>query len=360
MATADPGDTLMYTVTITNNGGTTATGVTFTDTIDGNTTLNAGSVQSTPIAVNDSYTASGNIQISLAAPGVMTNDVDPDTGNNTGLTVTQVQGSGANIGVSTATTAAGIGGVTGFVTLNANGSFGYEPPPGYTGGDTFTYQVTDAGGGTNSATVTITISQMVWFINNDAMGSLNRGTFSNPFTSIASFNTINGGMAPNAQPGHFIALRRGTGTYTEADGVNLQDTQKLIGEAVQFNTVFTADSNSSAAYNTFASGTMAAPSIVTTAGNGVDLGSGNTARGFNVSNTPGFFGFNGSTVGSPVINTVGKTGTGGAINIVGSGAFGSNVTFSTLESSSSPGSNINLVSVTGTLGVTSGGTGLSG
>lgn len=358
--TANLGDTLMYTVTITNTGDATATGVTFTDTIDPNTTLVGGSVNSQPIANLDTYTASGNIPISIAAPGVLTNDIDPDTGNNTGLTVTQVQGSGANVGVSTATTATGIGGVTGFVTLNANGSFTYEPPPGFTGAnDTFTYQISDAGGKTDTTTVTITISQMVWFINNSG-GGLNRGTFTNPFTTIASFNTANTGAAPNPQPGHFIALRRGTGTYTEADGVNLRDTQKLIGEAVQFNTVFTADANSSSAYNTFAGGTMTAPSIVTTAGNGVDLASGNTARGFNVGDTPGFFGFNGGAVGSPTINTVSVTGTGGAINVSTSGAFGSVVTFSTLESTSSPGANINLVSVTGTLGVTSGGTGLSG
>src|SRR5437870_1460763 len=162
-ANANPGDTIMYTVVISNTGMADATGVTFSDTIDPNTTLVGGTLNSSPIANNDTYTASGNIPISIAAPGVLTNDIDPDTNNNTALTVTQVQGSGANVGVATNTNATGIGSVHGSVTLNSNGSFTYEPPPGFTGNDTFTYQISDAGSKTDTGTVTITISGMVWF-----------------------------------------------------------------------------------------------------------------------------------------------------------------------------------------------------
>jgi uncharacterized repeat protein (TIGR01451 family) len=359
--TANPGDTITYSIVISNTGMADATGVMFSDMLDANTTFVPGSLNSSPLAINDTYTATGNIAISeTAGAGVLANDVDPDTANNTGLTVTQVQGAAGNVGVATNTTAMGIGGVKGSVTLQANGSFTYEPPPGFTGSDTFTYQISDAGGKTDTATVTINITQMVWFINNNAGGSLNRGTFSHPFTTIASFNAVNSGAAPNPQAGDFIALRRGTGTYSEADGINLRDNQKLIGEAVQFSSVFTADAHSIAAYNTFAGGTMTAPTITTTAGNGVDLGSGNTVRGLNVGNTPAFFGFNGGAVGALTIGTVDKTGTGGAISVTTSGTFGSTVNFGTLESTSSASSNINLVSVTGTLAVTSGGTGLSG
>ncbi len=360
----DPGDTIEYTIQINNGGGATdASDVVFNDTIDAHTTLVGGSVSSQPIALNDTYSASGNIQISLAAPGVLTNDRDPDTGNNSGLTVTKVQGVGANVGVATDTTATGRSGVKGSVTLQSNGSFTYEPPPGFTGApgvDTFTYEISD-GTKTDTATVTINITQMAWFISNNA-GGLNRGTFSNPFTTIAAFNTANAGTGavPDPKNGDFIALRTGTGTYTEADGINLRSQQKLIGNAIQFNTVFTADANSSSAYTTFASTTTAAPNIVTTAGNGIDLSTDNTVRGLNVGNTPGFFKINGTAVGSPIINTVNLTGTGGALNVSTSGAFAGNVTFGTFESTSSPTSNLNLVGVTGTLGITSAGTGLSG
>jgi uncharacterized repeat protein (TIGR01451 family) len=343
-----PGDTLTYTVVITNTGAADATGVSFTDTIDPNTTLVPGSVNSSPIAFNDTYTASGNIPIAPAA-SVLVNDIDPDTGTNAGLTVTQVQGSGANVGNPTNTTATGIGGVTGSVTLFVDGSFTYEPPPGFTGADTFTYQISDAGGKTGTGTVTINISNMVWFIDNTSAGS-NRGTFTNPYKTIAAFNAVNSGAAPNPQNGHHVVLRPASGSYAEADGINLRDSQTLTGPAVAFNTVFTADANSTPAYNTFAASTGTAVAITATAGNGVDLGSGNALRGFNVGNTPGFFGFNGTAVGSLTVATVSKTGTGGAMSVSTSGTFGSTVNFGTFESGSSATSNLNLVVVTGTLG----------
>jgi hypothetical protein len=279
------------------------------------------------------------------------------TGTSTGLTVTEVQGSGANVGVATNTTATGLGAVKGSVTLSVDGSFTYEPPPGYTGTDTFTYK-TSEGTLTDTNTVTITISNMVWFIRNIG-GGLNRGTFSNPFTTIATFDTANAAAdaAPNPKSGDLIALR--SGTYTEADGINLRNNQRLIGEAVQFSSVFTADGNSGSVYATFAGATNTAPTINSTAGNGVDLATSNTVSGLNVGNTSGFD-FNGTAVGSPVINMVNVTGTGGVINVSSSGTFGANVSFGTLESTSSPGANINLVGVTGIMGITSGGAGLTG
>jgi hypothetical protein len=356
----NPGDTITYTATI-NNGGASpaddATGVIFSSILDANTSLVPFSLNAQPIARADSYGASGNIPISLAAPGVLTNDIDPMSGTNSGLTVTEVQGSAANVGTATNTTATGLGAVKGSVTLSVDGSFTYEPPPGYTGADTFTYK-TSEGTLTDTNTVTITISNMVWFIRNTG-GGLNRGTFSNPFTTVATFNTANAATdaAPNPKSGDLIALR--SGTYAEADGINLRNNQKLTGEAVQFSTVFTAASNSSSAYATFAGATNTAPTISTTAGNGIDLADSNSVRGLNVGNTSGFD-FNGAAVGSPVINTVNVTGSGGAINVSTSGTFGANVSFGTLESTSSPGANINLVGVTGTMGITSGGAGLTG
>ncbi|HYY56761.1 MAG TPA: DUF11 domain-containing protein, partial [Pyrinomonadaceae bacterium] len=56
---ANPGDTLRYTVTITNTGGMDATGLTFNDTPDNNTTVVPGSVKTTPIAGDDTYSALG-------------------------------------------------------------------------------------------------------------------------------------------------------------------------------------------------------------------------------------------------------------------------------------------------------------
>src|SRR5262249_3605510 len=100
---ADPGDTLMYTATITNSG-TDATGVVFTDDLSqngGNLTLVAGSVNSSPVAQNDSYpNGVGNTRLTVpAASGVLTNDFDPDGTTPTAVAITN--GATANSGTVT-------------------------------------------------------------------------------------------------------------------------------------------------------------------------------------------------------------------------------------------------------------------
>src|SRR5215216_97618 len=70
---AAPGETITYDVNITNNGSD-ATGVNFTDTIDGNTTLVPGSLKVSPLAYADTYFAGQNTPLSVGAPGVLTND----------------------------------------------------------------------------------------------------------------------------------------------------------------------------------------------------------------------------------------------------------------------------------------------
>src|SRR5262249_11865613 len=74
----NPGDTIMYTVTITNTGTVPLTNVNFTDTLDANTTLVPGSVAVAPIAVNDSYNTIGNVNIQVpVGQGVIANDLNP-------------------------------------------------------------------------------------------------------------------------------------------------------------------------------------------------------------------------------------------------------------------------------------------
>lgn len=131
---ADPGDTLRYTVAVTNTGSTDATGVKITDSIDSNTTLVPGSERISPLAFDDSYNALRNTRLDVAAPGLLANDT----------------GTAAVVAASGPTTAGGT------VTRNADGSFSYTPPTGYTGPDTFNYTVTNAGG-TDAATVMLAV-----------------------------------------------------------------------------------------------------------------------------------------------------------------------------------------------------------
>ncbi|MCG8403774.1 MAG: Ig-like domain-containing protein, partial [Phycisphaerales bacterium] len=293
-----------------------------------------------PMAQNDGYTCTGNIAISLDAA----NGVFADNGNGAdegdAIMVTAVQGNPGNVGNATATNQMGLNNVAGSVTLNADGSFTYDPPPGFVGNDTFTYTIDNAFGAPSMATVTINVSDMVWFIDENAAGSQDRGTFSDPFTTVGAFNTAQGAARPNAIAGDIIFLH--TGSYLGTDGINLANNQQLFGQGVNITTVFTADANSAAPYPP-AQGVR--PTISATAGNGIDLASGNTVRGLNIGNTPNNTGINGTNVGTCTINGMNLVGLGQSIDI---DTGNLDITLDTLTSTNSPAEGIDLNNCTGT------------
>lgn len=92
-----------------------------------------------PTAANDSYGQVGaDTPLAVGAPGVLGNDTDPDGNTLTASLVT--------------------GPTHGTLTLNPDGSFGYQPGSAYVGSDSFTYKATDATNDSNVATVTIGVS----------------------------------------------------------------------------------------------------------------------------------------------------------------------------------------------------------
>jgi VCBS repeat-containing protein len=91
-----------------------------------------------PTAAPDSYSIAPNGVLSVAAPGVLGNDTDPE-----GQTLT------AHLVASTAHGALG---------LNPDGSFVYAPSAGYSGTDSFTYQASDGMALSGITTVTIEVS----------------------------------------------------------------------------------------------------------------------------------------------------------------------------------------------------------
>src|SRR5205807_1835969 len=110
-------------------------------------------------AADDKYNTIGNVNINVAAPGVLTNDFNPNGGtvsvSSYGSTTGLEQSS---VGTGTATAQGGT------VTINSDGSFIYDPKTGFTGTDTFKYSANSAK--TAIATVTITITGKIWFIKN--------------------------------------------------------------------------------------------------------------------------------------------------------------------------------------------------
>ncbi|MEE8170683.1 MAG: thrombospondin type 3 repeat-containing protein, partial [Phycisphaerae bacterium] len=297
------------------------------------------------MAQDDNFTCTGNIAIAIAANGVLgDNGNGADTGD--AIMVTQVQGLAANVGAAAATDQTGLGGVSGSVTLNADGSFTYDPPPGFVGDDTFTYTAENVFSTPSAATVTVTVSDMVWFIDNTAGGSNNFGTFSDPFTTIAAFNAALGAGAPNPKPSDSIFIH--TGTYNENDGVFLLSNQSLFGQGVDITTGFTANANSAAPYPP-AVGTR--PPISATTGNGIDLASGNTIRGLDIGDTPNGIGINGSAVGACTISNMIINGLGQSIDIDGGNLA---VTLDSVSSTNSAAEGIYLNNVTGEVFITGG------
>ncbi len=143
----NPGDTINYTAIISNTAGTDASGVAYTDTLDNNTTL-SGVVRVSPVTVNDSYACTGNVQINVpVGSGVLVNDY---LGQNPAVST-----------VFASDTASTQGGT---VTVNADGSFTYNPPANFTGADTFTYTLQNVTG-SSVGTVTITVSDRILFVN---------------------------------------------------------------------------------------------------------------------------------------------------------------------------------------------------
>ena len=209
----NPSDTIVYSVVVSNSGAT-ASNVVFTDTLNSDLTL-ASTPMASPIAADDSYSCIGNVGITVpAGSGLLGNDINPQ-GNGT-LSITAV-GSG--------TTAQ-----NGSYSLASDGSFTYNPPVGFEGSDTFTYTLNHSNGLTGTGTVTLTVTGMIWFVNNNSSCSSNcNGRLSNPFTTLAAFNTANalsGGLNPDNNDNIFI--------YESASGysgaVTLRSGQKLIGQ----------------------------------------------------------------------------------------------------------------------------------
>ncbi|WP_353110612.1 Ig-like domain-containing protein [Salinisphaera dokdonensis] len=126
------------------NGGTSTT--TLTITVNG--------VNNAPVAAADSDSVTEN---AVTDGNVLTNDTDADV--NDELTVAQVNGDGGNVG----TPVAGVGG--GQFTVNGDGTYSFDPNGDFDDlavGETATtrvnYQVSDGNGGTDTATLTVTVN----------------------------------------------------------------------------------------------------------------------------------------------------------------------------------------------------------
>ena len=103
--------------------------------------------------------------------------------------------------------------------MNRDGTFTYTPAVGFAGpSDTFTYTLTDGNGMTNTAMVTINLSEVVWYVNFSSTNGDGR--------SHSPFNTLNNAQTPSAD-GHTIFVH--TGAATIPDGIVLKLWPDVVG-----------------------------------------------------------------------------------------------------------------------------------
>ena len=155
-------------------------------------------------------------------PFAVTGNITIDTATGTPLSLfDNDSGEGFVLGAFDAVSASG-----GAVSINSDGTFPYNPPAGLTGSDTFSYEITKDGD-SDTAAVTLTINDMIWFIDN-ASGSPGDGRLKAPFKTLAAFQAVNGGGAADPGAGDAIFLHSGSAPYL--GGLSLQTGQFLIGQ----------------------------------------------------------------------------------------------------------------------------------
>lgn len=309
----NPGDTLRYTITVQNTGADPATNLVINDTLDANTTLQGTPIYS-PIAVNETYSSIGNVGINVpdGAGDLLANDLNPN-GSGT-LTITAVNTAGTQ----------------GTVNVNmTTGAFTFNPNPGFEGATGFSYTLSNGTGLTDTATVTINVSGMIWFIDN-SQGANGDGRLGTPFNSLANFNA---GAADEA--GDNIFLYRQTATnYT--GGITLLANQKLIGQGATASLASITGITVPTFSNALPATNGTRPTLTHSANN-VTLSTGNTVRGLNINSTGGSAlfatNFNNLTASE---NTASATGGVAAINLDNaSGTAAINVTFISVSASGS-------------------------
>ena len=310
---------------------------------DGVLNSNNGDVTVTVTPVNDpptltapgAYASSGNVGIDVpAASGLLTAATigDPDFAGpfTVGGTVPTVTSNGGTLSITT-----------------GSGAFIYSPPVGFTGADTFDYQVCDNGTPlpsecSTAQTVTINVSDMIWFIDN-ALVAAGNGTLATPFNTLAGFEAINGNGGSDPGAGDCIFLDTGSGNYT--GGVTLENTQILVGEGASAGLASVCGVTLPTHSNSLPATSGTDPTIANAGGNGITLASGNTIRGLTVGNTSGT-GISGSSFGTLTVSDASIGGSGKALDL-NTGTMNS-ATFDSVTVTSSSSGGVSLQSLSGT------------
>jgi LPXTG-motif cell wall-anchored protein len=158
-------------------------------------------------------TATVTVTVANAAPVAVTDDPGVAAGTATDIDVL-ANDTDVNTGQTLTVTAVGQP-LHGTVTLDGDGTVRYQPVAGYKGADSFTYTVSDGHGGTDTGTVTVTVS--------DAAPVASADTGSTPYQQPVVIAVLGNDVDPN---GDALTV---TGTTDPVDAGGVQRGTVSIG-----------------------------------------------------------------------------------------------------------------------------------
>jgi uncharacterized delta-60 repeat protein len=235
---------------------------------DGTYTSNVGTVTISvvvppPVANNDSYSTNENTPLSVAAPGVLTNDTDPNNNPLTAVFATQAS--------------------HGSVQMASNGAFWYTPATNFYGTDSFTYKAFNGSTYSTPATVTITVNHvnqpptarsdsysLNWnsTLTVGAPGILGNDSDpdNDPITAVLSYAPIHGTLTLNSDGSFTYTPTAGyfgydSFTYRASDG-SLTSNLATVGLTVNTTDHAPVAANDSYSMNQGTTLTVAAPGIL--------------------------------------------------------------------------------------------------
>jgi hypothetical protein len=220
--------------TYTSNAGFSGTDTFTYQASDGNLPSNTATVSinvinnnQPPTVANDNYVINQDTPLTVAAPGILQNDSDPENNPITAQLVTAP--------------------ANGTLNLNPDGSFSYQPNTGFSGADSFTYRASDGlATSVNNATVSITVVPVSMAIISVANARVTEGNTGTGTVSLVFNVTLNKTSAQSVSLSYATTDGSATaptdytatsGTLTFAPG----ETAKTIAVSVRGDTLVEAD-----------------------------------------------------------------------------------------------------------------------
>jgi hypothetical protein len=232
------------------------------------------------------------------------------------------------------------GATDGRLTLNADGSFAYQPPA-LVANTTRTFCYTVTGGLTANIAFNLQNTELVWFVDAAAAGS-GTGTQARPFQDIAAVNAVD-----TANDTVYLAFNAGPPYATS--GWTLLPGERVIGQA-SGSTLGAITGITPVLGSAFPALGGSAPTIDCLNATCITLGTGNTLRGFIVGDSgTGGTDIGGTNFGTLTVGELTLGGNGRALNLATGTLNGS---FVDIDSSATSNQAININAVDGTWTVT--------